>query len=81
MKKLLTALVVIVSLGTAGAVCAQDYQKLMVLAEQGYAGAQYNLGDMYRQGKGVARNDKEAMKWWRKAACRANIERSLNKLN
>ena len=39
------------------------YQKA---AEQGYAEAQYNLGEMYSSG--VMRDDKEAVKWYEKAA-------------
>ncbi len=38
------------------------------LAEQGNAGAQYNLGQMYRKGKGVPQNDKTAVKWYKLAA-------------
>ena len=38
------------------------------LAEQGYASAQYNLGQMYRNGQGVPQNDKTAVKWYRLAA-------------
>ncbi len=38
------------------------------LAEQGDAGAQYNLGLLYRQGLGVPQDDAEAVKWYRKAA-------------
>ena len=38
------------------------------LAEQGYATAQSNLGQMYRQGKGVPQDDKTAVKWYRLAA-------------
>ena len=38
------------------------------LAEQGSTAAQYNLGQMYRQGEGVSKNYKEAAKWFRKAA-------------
>ena len=38
------------------------------LAEQGYAGAQYNLGLIYANGKGVTQDYKEAVKWYRKAA-------------
>ena len=37
-------------------------------AEQGNAFAQYNLGNMYANGKGVPKNDSEAVKWYRKAA-------------
>jgi TPR repeat protein len=39
-----------------------------VLADQGHAEAQLNLGFMYANGKGVAEDVAEAMKWWRKAA-------------
>ncbi len=38
------------------------------LAEQGNAGAQYNLGIMYYKGQGVPRDDAEALQWFRKAA-------------
>jgi TPR repeat protein len=34
------------------------YQKA---ADQGYAGAQYNLGFMYVNGKGVLKDDKQAV--------------------
>nr|SPS05124.1 putative Beta-lactamase [Candidatus Nitrotoga fabula] len=37
-------------------------------AEQGVADAQYNLGIMYYQGKGVPKNDVQAEYWYRKAA-------------
>lgn len=37
-------------------------------AEQGLARAQYNLGWMYKEGRGVAQNDVEAVKWYHKAA-------------
>ena len=38
------------------------------LAEQGHAIAQYSLGIMYYQGKGVPEDYKEAVKWYRRAA-------------
>jgi TPR repeat protein len=68
MKKLLTALVIIVSLGTVGAVCAQDFQSHKEKAEQGDAEAQYNLGLMYDKGQGVVQDYKKAVKWYRKSA-------------
>jgi TPR repeat protein len=37
-------------------------------AEQGGADAQYTLGIMYANGKGVPQNDTEAIAWYRKAA-------------
>ena len=51
---------------------AGDYPKAFKvwknLAEQGNAAAQYNLGLMYLEGKGVAQNDAQAAIWTRKAA-------------
>jgi TPR repeat protein len=38
------------------------------LANQGVAQAQYFLGTMYENGKGVAQDYREAMKWYRLAA-------------
>jgi len=38
------------------------------LAKQGHAGAQTNLGLMYDNGRGVLKDDKEAVKWYLKAA-------------
>ena len=37
-------------------------------AEQGYASAQYNLGNIYGNGRGVKQDYVEAVKWYRKAA-------------
>jgi len=37
-------------------------------AEQGYARAQNNLGNLYYNGEGVAKDEVEAVKWFRKAA-------------
>ncbi len=37
-------------------------------AEQGDAGAQFNLGVMYGGGQGVPQDYAEAVKWFRKAA-------------
>ena len=38
------------------------------LAEQGNAAAQYNLGQMYGNGRGVPQDDKTAVKWYTLAA-------------
>jgi len=47
---------------------AEDAKWYRMAAEQGDAGAQFNLGLMYGNGQGVPRDFAEAMKWWRKAA-------------
>lgn len=41
---------------------------LQPLAEQGDAIAQFLLGGMYEEGRGVKQDDFEAVKWYRKAA-------------
>ena len=38
------------------------------LAKKGHVEAQYNLGVMYEHGRGVPKNHKEAVKWYRLAA-------------
>jgi len=38
------------------------------LAEQGYAFAQFNLGVLYDQGKGLPQDNAQAMAWYQKAA-------------
>jgi uncharacterized protein len=51
---------------------AQDYKEAMkwyrLAADQGFAKAQFNLGDIYDQGHGVAQDYKEAVKWYQLAA-------------
>ena len=43
-------------------------KNLLAAAEQGAARAQFILGNMYRQGEGVAQDDAEAVRWYRLAA-------------
>ena len=47
---------------------AKALAELRVRAEKGEASAQYYLGNMYADGKGVAKDEVEAVKWFRKAA-------------
>ena len=48
------------------------------LAEQGYGDAQYNLGNLYRDGRGVPQDYAEAVKWYSKAAEQGNAEAQYN---
>ena len=48
------------------------------LAEQGDAIAQFNLGLLYDNGKGVIEDDKEAVKWYRLAAEQGNASAQLS---
>lgn len=47
---------------------ATALKEFLPLARQGNAVAQYNLGKMYLQGRGVAQDYKEAVRWLRLAA-------------
>ena len=44
------------------------FEKTQVLAAQGSAVAQLDLGNMYYMGRPATRDEKEAIKWWRLAA-------------
>ena len=47
-------------------------------AKQGDAEAQYNLGGMYVQGRGVRQDDAQAVQWYRKAAEQGQAEAQYN---
>lgn len=59
-----------------------DYVKAVELwrplAEKGDATAQYRLGTMYAEGKGVAPDDKEAFKWFQRAGEKGNAAAQYN---
>ncbi len=50
------------------------FNEIKPLAEQGNASAQYNLALMYDNGKGVLKDYKEAVKWYRKAAEQGTLQ-------
>ena len=51
-----------------GAAVPGNFQEYKASAEQGDAEAQFNLGFCYDDGRGVAKDYAEAVKWYRKAA-------------
>jgi TPR repeat protein len=51
---------------------------LKAKAAQGDAQAQLNLGIAYHDGKGVPRDDVEAVKWYRQAAAQGNAQAQSN---
>ena len=89
MRKLLSAMVVVFSMGAIGTVFAQDFEKGLkahrekdyqtalkewrYLADRGDAEAQSWIGIMYDLGNGVLRDKKEAMVWYRKAADQGHV--------
>ena len=54
--------------------CGQDFHVTREKAEQGDVKAQFRLGVMYADGKGVPKNYVEAAKWFRKAADQGDVE-------
>lgn len=48
------------------------------LAEQGQAIAQYQLGFLYANGKGVTKDDAKARQWYEKAAIQGHTEAQVN---
>jgi len=48
--------------------------ELKAKAEGGDSIAQYTLAEDYISGNGVAKNEAEAVKWWRKAADQGNVQ-------
>lgn len=43
-------------------------------AKQGNADAQYNLGELYKKGRGVKRNKKTAQKWYKAASAQGHVK-------
>ena len=84
MRALRTAVILVLALALSAPVLAADFQvgleaaergeyakalrEWRPLAEQGNADAQYNLGVMYEEGRGMPQDDAEAVKWYRRAA-------------
>ena len=87
-------LAVALLLGSAGVSWSQDWQKGLSayrsgdfatalrewtpLAKQGNAAAQYNLGLMYANGRGISQDYKTAVKWYRLAAEQGNAVAQFN---
>ena len=53
-------------------------QLLRPFAEQGDALAQYNLGVLYRKGRGVPQDDVQARQWYEKAAVQGQVKAQYN---
>ena len=60
---------VLLALAVRAPLAAQEaFETLLQAAEQGDPEAQYNLGEAYRKGEGVLKDDAEAARWYRMAA-------------
>lgn len=56
----------------------QAFRLWQLLAQQGDAEAQYNLGVMYEKGQGVEQNYQQAVAWYQKAANQGDAEAQFN---
>jgi uncharacterized protein len=56
----------------------ETHRLTLLLAEQGSASAQYNLGLMYNNGQGVPQDHKEAVKWFRLSAEQGSAKAQYN---
>ncbi|MBR0203611.1 MAG: sel1 repeat family protein, partial [Synergistaceae bacterium] len=60
---------------------AEDYAslipKLLILAQKGEAKAQYHLGVLFNDGKGVPQDFVQAAKWYTQAASQGHIKAQL----
>ena len=57
------------------------FKYLYLAADQGYPEAEYYVGEMYQDGKGVKKNEKEALRFYRLAAFHNKINRINEKNN
>ena len=57
---------------------ATAMRELRPLAERGHAAAQFNLGLIYANGQGLAKDDVLARQWWEKAAVQGHAEAQAN---
>lgn len=60
---------------------ATAYKEYLQLAEQGDVRAQLSLGLMYQTGKGVPKNDNEALKWYYRATEHINKDAIIQDKN
>jgi hypothetical protein len=57
---------------------ATAFREWLPLAEQGYVDAQFNLGVMYDEGRGVPQDYAQAIQWYRRAADQGNAYAQVN---
>lgn len=53
-------------------------QEFLAAAKEGHADSQFNLGVMYENGIGVAKDEKEAVDWYGKSAAQGNAAAQFN---
>ena len=78
LKKMMVALLAVGIGQAAWADNVPDFKETFQVAKQGNAKAQYNLGGMYYNGKGVRKDYAQAVQWYRKAAEQGHAKAQYN---
>ncbi len=78
MKSLVAAVAVLVALAVGARAQTPELDALRARAEQGDADAQFNLGVMSADGRGVPQDDAEAVRWLRLAAEQGDADAQVN---
>jgi uncharacterized protein len=82
MIRVMLVLLLSMTTGSAWAVnYGNEFAANQIAAEQGDAGAQINLANIYYKGQGVVQNYKEASRWYRLAAEQGNVEAQVKLAN
>ena len=68
LKKVLLSLLCVIASSCEQPSAFNDFNAIMLTAEQGDAQAQYTLGLMYEEGDSVERNNAESYKWYLRSA-------------
>jgi TPR repeat protein len=55
----------------------EAFQWWQMAADKGLARAQFNLGKIFEEGRGVAQSDEEAVRWFEKAADQGDSDAQL----
>ena len=78
LKKMMVALLALGIVQAAWADDVPNFKKMLQAAEQGNVDAQFNLGVMYDNGRGVRQDYKQAVQWYRKAAEQGHADAQYN---
>ena len=78
LKKMMLALLALGIGQAAWAYDVPDFKETLQAAGQGYAKAQFNLGLMYYNGRGVRQDYTKAVQWYRKAAEQGDAKAQSN---
>jgi TPR repeat protein len=76
MKNIFPAIIIVLFYATS--VFCGEFEALLKDAEQGDVNAQFNLGWMYAEGRGVPRNSKQAVYWYSRAARQGDASAQFN---